>query len=135
MRVYSVFEPIGAASLAERREQTELVAEGFAVLAFAVPVLWLAWHRLWVALGGLVTVVIAGAGLLWAVEAPAEVWSIGAWAVAFLTGQEAAGLRRADLERRGYREVAVVSGATREDCEVRYFAGRADIPTALVKRA
>ena len=47
MAIYVVMEP-PAATEAEAIERAVLVRDGFAVLAFLVPPLWLFWHRLWI---------------------------------------------------------------------------------------
>ncbi|MET0597144.1 MAG: DUF2628 domain-containing protein [Mesorhizobium sp.] len=107
------------------------VRDGFAFLAFFLPVLWLLWHRLWVeAVAALVlTVGIALAGnLVGFVGAP-----LLSLLVSIYFGLEAGALRISGLRRRGWREAAVVEADSREDAETRYLmeqtaAGAAAVP-------
>lgn len=98
-----------------------MVRDGFHVLAFLLPVVWMLWHRLWIealvaaavtlGLGALVN--YAGAG------------AAGAWAsllVSLFIGLEAPSARLAALRRRGWRDWGVVEAADAGEAETRYLA-------------
>lgn len=101
-----------------------LVKEGFSWPALFVPVLWAAWHFLWL---GLVLYLVVG----FALAAAATVLELGdeaelllALAYAVLVAAHANDWRRRSLARQGYRFDAVVAARNRAEAEQRYFAGR-----------
>ncbi len=104
----------------ERDKDAVLVRDGFHVLAFLVPYLWLLYHRLWfeAAIAVAVALLLGMAGSLMGFS--------GAPALSFLVsiyvGLEGPALRVSALHRRGWREWGVVEAETPEDAEVRYLA-------------
>jgi hypothetical protein len=129
MKTYTVFEPPASsgASVEQRLEAAVLVKDGFAWPAFLLPPLWLAWHRMWMALAIYVATLLLAAGLVWLLglgDAAMTVIVLGAALVLGLEGNE---LRRSVLTARGYAETGIVTGASLEDCELRHFGGT---PTA-----
>lgn len=102
-------------------QETRFVKEGFAWGAFVFSGIWALWHRMWLALAVIVVGSI-GLGLLeeFLEVGPALSAALGlAWSL--LIGFEANDWRRRALERRGYAEVGVVSGASIVDAERRFF--------------
>ena len=107
----------------ERALATSFVRDGFSWPAFLLGPAWLAWKRLWVPLG-----VYAVIMMLVLLVLNASGYGGGALAWVFLVagvllGCEAANLLRNRLQQAGYRETAIVSGASLAECELRFFAG------------
>jgi hypothetical protein len=100
-----------------------LVREGFSWLAFLFNVLWLLWHRLWLAaLGYLVLAVLVGALL-----PGGGVGFAAGLALQFLLGAHANDLRRWALARRGYAQAHVVAERDQDAALARLLAQRPDL--------
>ena len=122
MVTYTVHEREDASgNIAERADGVVFVREGFAWLALFVPVLWLAYYRMWIVLAGFVGVLaamqigLAAAGL----ADDAAAWATIALSLVFAF--QANDLRRWSLARRGYRFAGPVTGSSRADCEAQFF--------------
>ncbi len=121
MRIYSVMLSATAAAKADndptrKAQAIRLVKEGFSWPAFFLGPLWLLWHRLW---RPLVIVMIV---LLAMSAAPPLVQSLASLAISLILGFEGNGLLRTGLERRGWREIAVIVAASRDEAELRLAA-------------
>ena len=93
--------------------------DGFSLLAFLVPPLWLLWHRLWIEAALAVAALVLAAGLPkltgFAVAAP-----LLSLLVSIYVGLEGNALRIAALRRRGWREWGVVEAGNLDDAETHY---------------
>jgi hypothetical protein len=122
MSVYTVHEPpMHAAGALADAERFVFVRDGFSFWAFIAAPLWMLWHRMWLVLVGyvlLTMIVLAALAVLGA--SPAAFVVVGL-SIALLVGLEANTLRRLTLRRRGWRNVAIVSGHDVEDAEQRFF--------------
>lgn len=98
-----------------------LVRDGFHIFGFIVPVVWLAFNRLWLETLAVVAagMVIGGVGSWLGIGPAATVASV---LLAAFIGLEGAALRVAALRRRGWREWGVVEADNAEDAETRYLA-------------
>lgn len=120
MASYVVMEPPVANSDDAGRERAVLVRDGFHVLAFLVPALWLLWHRLWIEALAVVAVTMALSGF-------GSVLGLGnaAPALAFLVslyvGLEGPALRLAAYRRRGWRAWGMVEAGDAAEAEIRYL--------------
>ncbi|WP_439816377.1 DUF2628 domain-containing protein [Zavarzinia sp. CC-PAN008] len=116
-RVYSVH-----ASPAAAPEDWVLVPEGFSWGAFVFSWMWLAYRRLWLALGLFLGVLVAIglARVLTGFDAGTHATLVLA-AMVFL-GLEGNDLRRARLEARGWRELGVVGARSLDEAEVAMLA-------------
>ncbi|MEQ1940997.1 DUF2628 domain-containing protein [Mesorhizobium sp. VNQ89] len=121
MAIYVVMEPPGA-SEDEAAERAVMVRDGFSLIAFILPLVWLLWHRLWIeafvafvasvvlmALGETTGFAFAGAAL--------------SLLVSLFVALEGPALRIAALRRRGWCEWGVVEGDSAAEAEIRYLAG------------
>jgi Protein of unknown function (DUF2628) len=120
--LYSVYEPPGAArDPEERAEALVFVKEGFSWPALLVPGLWLLYRRMWIELIAFLFFL----GLLAWVFGPSDQghallgWTSVVLIVLFAF--EANDLRRATLERRGYKQVGTAGGSGRDDAELAFF--------------
>lgn len=117
MASFVVLEPVDARG----PEDAVFVRDGFSFLAFLVPVIWLAFHRVWVAAGvALVLSLVIGFGA-------SAIGLGGAGNVLLLLlsvyfGLEGNALRIAALRRRGHADRGVVEAADMAEAELRYFA-------------
>jgi hypothetical protein len=122
MSVYTVHEPpLRAGADAPDVERFAFVRDGFSWWAFLFAPLWMLRHRMWLVLIGYV--VVAGA-----IEIPVRLSGAPAIAASLigilldlLVGFEASTLRRFTLNRRGWKNLGVVSGDDLEDAERRFF--------------
>ena len=122
MSVYTVHEPpLRAGAAASDVERFAFVRDGFSWWAFLFAPLWMLRHRMWLVLIGYV--VVAGA-----IEIPVKMSGAPALATSLigvllglLVGLEAGTLRRFTLNRRGWKNLGVVSGDDLEDAERRFF--------------
>ncbi|MBL8579797.1 MAG: DUF2628 domain-containing protein [Mesorhizobium sp.] len=128
MAIYVVMEPPGA-NEEDAAERAVIVRDGFSLIAFILPLVWLLWHRLWIegivafvasvvlmALGETTGFALAGAGL--------------SLLVSLFVALEGPALRIAALRRRGWREWGAVEGDSAADAEIRYLAGEDEEPDA-----
>jgi hypothetical protein len=120
MASYVIMEPLPGASGQIARDPV-FIRDGFALLAFLVPLIWLLWHRLWIeaALVLGVTLLLGGLGEYGGAGLLATLLSI---LVSVYVGLEGAALRIAALRRRGWRDAGVVEADSVADAETRYFA-------------
>jgi hypothetical protein len=122
MSVYTVHEPPRRAGTAATDvERFAFVRDGFSWWAFLFAPLWMLRHRMWLVLIGYV--VVAGA-----IEAPVKLSgapgltaSVIGLLLGLLVGLEAGTLRRFTLNRRGWKNLGVVSGDDLEGAERRFF--------------
>ena len=119
MATVSVYQPSGGTP-----DELLLAKEGPSFFALALPPVFLAWNRLWLALAAylcieVLFVILARTGS----SSLSAVLSFLPGLFLFVHGRE---LVRNRLERQGWREIAVVSGDTEADAEIRFFnAGEA----------
>jgi hypothetical protein len=121
MPVYTVHAPVATNAGVAAADRFAFVRDGFHFWAALTGGLWLAWHRLWLALLGWILLLVAvdvGLSALGAGE------SAIFWAnvlVALLMGFEAASLRRWTLSRRNWRQLDIVVADDEESAERRFF--------------
>jgi hypothetical protein len=118
MASYVVMEPPESRDAAR---DAVLVRDGFHVLAFIFPFLWLFFHRLW--LEGLA--VLLAAILIGVASSTVLANNAGAVLsilVSIYVGLEGSAIRIASLRRRGWREWGVVEADHFDDAETRYLA-------------
>ena len=121
MPVYTVHAPVSSGVDLSATDKFEFVRDGFHFWAAVAGVVWLAWHRLWLALIGWIVVMVGvDVGL-----AALGVGRGGIFAVdlllALLMGFEAASLRRWTLSRRKWRQLDIVVADDEETAERRFF--------------
>lgn len=123
MASFVIMEPPAKAGR-NAAEGTLFVRDGFSLLAFFMPFLWLLFHRLWfeAVLVVAAAVALGLAGDYWNLAGTAAVLSL---LVSALVGLEGNNWRIAALRRRGYAEKGVIEADSREEAEIRYFAGGA----------
>jgi len=121
MPVYTVHAPATDGVDPRATDKFAFVRDGFHVWAALLGVVWLAWHRLWLALIGWIILLAAldigmtrlGAGR------PAVFLANGL--IALLMGFEAASIKRWTLSRRHWRQLDIVVAADEEAAERRFF--------------
>jgi hypothetical protein len=121
MPVYTVHAPILAGADVRATDRFTFVRDGFHFWAFVLGPIWLASHRLWLALIGWIVVIAAidfamtalGLGTMAALSANLL--------LALLLGFEAASLQRWTLSRRNWRQLDIVVADDEESAERRFF--------------
>jgi len=121
MPVYTVHAPVTSGVDFAAADRFVFVRDGFHFWAALLGVVWLAWHRLWLALLGWILLVSAidiglvklglGGGTILLVDI----------LLALLLGFEAASLERWTLSRRNWRQLDVVVADDEEAAERRVF--------------
>ena len=121
MPVYTVHAPVANGADLAATDKFVFVRDGFHFWAAVASVIWLLWHRLWLALIGWIVLMVAiqfgmsalGAsrGTIFAVDV----------LIAILMGFEAASLRRWTLSRRKWRQLDIVVADDEESAEHRFF--------------
>jgi hypothetical protein len=120
---YTVHEPHPIAEdIDERATRLVFIKEGFALFAFVMPVLWLLFNRLWLALilFLVVTVAVVGGVTYAGGNATAAAWA--SFILNLLFGFEARNIHRGVLSRKGYQLVGVVTGRDLEAAERRFLS-------------
>jgi hypothetical protein len=104
------------------------VRDGFSLLAFLLPPLWLLWHRLWIEAALAVAALVLAAGLPkltgFAVATPL-LWLL----VSVFVGLEGNALRIAALRRRGWQEWGVVEARNLDDADTHYAVETVGVDT------
>lgn len=133
MRFYTIHER--PARTAGGDAEVLAIASGFRWWAAILPMVWLAWHRLWLGLALYILFSLA-LGIAFALGDIAEpaATAIGL-AVSLLIGFSAADFWRWTLERRGWRLVAVLRAEAGADAEELYIRHRGAPKTASVAPA
>jgi hypothetical protein len=122
MAVYTVHAPAGyGVDVRARPDQFVFVRDGFYFWAFVLSILWLVWHRLWLALLGYLALTLAVEVALWSFGAGAGTRFVVMGLIALLLGLEAGSLRRWKLSRRKWRQIDVVVADSEEAAERRFF--------------
>src|SRR5687768_7411566 len=123
MRTYTVHQkPFWATR--EGRDLSEgvvVLADRFNWFAFLLPVVWAAWHRLWLVLVGVIVLGAAVEGGAYALGYDAVASGIVSAALALWLGFEANDLRRWTLRRNGWRDLGILVAASHDDAERRFF--------------
>ncbi len=124
MIVFTVHEPPNPPTdRIDRAEKLEFVRDGFTPLAAAIPPLWLALNKLWVALLIYALVATAISLVLKSVGVDPSLITLINLAANIVIGFEADSIKRWTLGRRGWDEVGTVTGKNRAECERRFFEG------------
>jgi Protein of unknown function (DUF2628) len=121
MPVYTVHAPVISNANGRVTDRFVFVRDGFHFWAALLGVVWLAWHRLWLALIGWIV-------LMAVIDIAMVRLGVGAMAVlladlllALLLGFEAASLERWTLSRRNWRQLDIVVADDEEQAERRFF--------------
>jgi hypothetical protein len=119
----------------EKREageyDAEVVRDGFSLLAFLFPLIWLLWFRLWIEAVAYVVLALALVGLGWLLGL-GDMAGLLALPLNILAGLEASTLRQRGLRRRGWEEWGPVEAGDSREALTRYLAeaGHLDAETA-----
>ena len=121
MPVYTVHAPVTDNVDFRATDRFTFVRDGFHVWAAFLGVVWLAWHRLWLALIGWIVLMTAiDVGMVRLGISGAAVFLVDAL-LALLLGFEAASLQRWTLSRRNWHQLDIVVADDEEAAERRFF--------------
>ena len=121
MPVYTVHAPVANGADLAAADKFVFVRDGFHFWAALASVVWLVWHRLWLALIGWVAVTVGIGFALGALGAGSREILVADILIAILTGLEAATLQRWTLSRRKWRQLDIVVADNEEAAERRFF--------------
>src|SRR6476619_3999639 len=121
MPVYTVHAPVGSNADLATTDQITFVRDGFHFWAAVFSVIWLAWHRHWLALLGWTWLIVAAdVGLARLGVGRGTILMVDV-VLALLLGFEAASLKRWTLSRRKWRQLDIVVADDEETAERRFF--------------
>jgi uncharacterized protein DUF2628 len=121
MPIYTVHAPVAASMDVRATDRFTFVRDGFHFWAFALGFVWLAWHRLWLALIGWVVAIVVIDGALTLLGAGGiTIFGVNV-ALSLLLGFEAATLQRWTLSRGNWRQLDIVVADDEESAERRFF--------------
>jgi hypothetical protein len=121
MPVYTVHAPVKADAGFRATDRFAFVRDGFHFWAFVLGPVWLAWHRLWLALIGWIVVIAAIDVGMMALGTGRPAVFVANLLLALLLGFEAASLQRWTLSRRYWRQLDIVVADDEETAERRFF--------------
>ena len=121
MPVYTVHAPVANGADLTATDRFVFVRDGFHFWAAVAGVIWLLWHRLWLALIGWIVLMIAIQFGLAALGASRGTILLVDILLSILMGLEAASLRRWTLSRRKWRQLDIVVADDEEAAEHRFF--------------
>ena len=120
--VFTIHEPPNPpADRIDRAEAMVFIADGFSWGAAFMAPLWLAAHKLWVALGAYLAVAGALSLGLTAVGINAAWIVVALLALNVWLGFEASEIQRQSLSANGWGDAGSVSGRNQSECERRFF--------------
>ena len=121
MPVYTVHAPLTHEVGIAETDRFAFVRDGFHFWAFMLGLVWLAWHRLWLALiGWIVLLVVLDIGVMRLGAGGTAILWINTL-IALLVGFEAGSLWRWTLSRCGWRQLDIVVADDEELAERRFF--------------
>ncbi|WP_027581381.1 DUF2628 domain-containing protein [Bradyrhizobium sp. Ai1a-2] len=121
MPVYTVHAPVGNSADLAATDKFTFVRDGFHFWAAVASVIWLAWHRLWLALiGWVVLIAVIDYGLAKLGIGRGTILAVNV-VLALLLGFEAASLKRWTLSRGRWRQLDIVVADDEESAERRFF--------------
>jgi len=121
MPVYTVHAPVANNMDFRATDGFTFVRDGFYVWAAILSVVWLAWHRLWLALIGWIVLLTALDIAMVRLGVAQEVIFLVDGLLALLLGFEAASLKGWTLSRRKWRQLDIVVADDEEAAERRFF--------------
>lgn len=122
MTVYTVHAPASyGIDVRTAPEKLVFVRDGFYVWAFVAAILWLIWHRLWLALLGYIALTVVAEIAMSAAGVGSGARFLVMAVIALLVGLEAGSLRRWKLSRRKWRQLDVIVADSEEAAERRFF--------------
>jgi hypothetical protein len=121
MPIYTVHAPVTSGADLAATDRFTFVRDGFHFWAAVAGLIWLAWHRLWLALlGWIVLLAAVDFGLAALGVRSGSIFVVNAL-LALLLGFEAASLQRWTLSRRKWRQLDIVVADDEESAERRFF--------------
>ena len=121
MPVYTVHAPVTNGADVAATDRFAFVRDGFHFWAAVLGPVWLAWHRLWLALiGWIVLMAVIDVAMVRLGVASGAIFLAGVL-LALLLGFEAASLKRWTLSRRNWRQLDIVVADDEEAAERRFF--------------
>jgi hypothetical protein len=121
MPVYTVHAPTADGADLRATDQFAFVRDGFHVWAALLGGVWLAWHRLWLALIGWIILMAATDVALTRLGAGRPAVFLANGVIALLMGLEASSIKRWTLSRRNWRQLDIVVADGEEAAERRFF--------------
>lgn len=123
MAVYTVHAPASyyGADVRTVPDKLVFVRDGFYFWAFAAAIIWLIWHRLWLALVSYIALTVVAEIAMSAAGIGSGARFLVMAVIALLVGLEAGSLRRWKLSRRKWRQLDIVVADSEEAAERRFF--------------
>ena len=122
MKTYTVhYRPESGVSMTGLAGDAVLIKDGFSWPAFAVPFVWFIYNRMWIVLAIYVAIEMVLATLAGGLGLPDGLVMVGSLAINLIIGFQGNDLLRWSLERRRYKQHAVVAASSLVEAEHRFF--------------
>jgi hypothetical protein len=123
MAVYTVHAPASyyATDVRTTPDKLVFVRDGFYFWAFVAAIVWLIWHRLWLALLGYLAISVIAEIVMSMLRIGSGTRLVVMVVFALLVGLEAGSLRRWKLSRGKWRQLDIVVADSEEAAERRFF--------------
>ncbi|GLH77585.1 hypothetical protein SSBR45G_24930 [Bradyrhizobium sp. SSBR45G] len=121
MPVYTVHAPLAAGVDLRSTDRFVFIRDGFHLWAAVLGAVWLAWHRLWLALLGWVVLMMVVDVVLARIGIGAGTIAVVDLLLSILLGLEASSLKRWSYSRGNWRELDVVVADDLDAAERRFF--------------
>jgi hypothetical protein len=122
MAIYTVHAPASyGTDVRTTDDKVVFVRDGFYFWAFVAALIWLIWHRLWLALFAYIAISVAAEIVFKWIGLGIAARFVVMIVFALLMGFEAGTLRRWKLSRGKWRQLAVISARNEEEAEQRFF--------------
>ncbi len=119
---YMVYEPRETQKdLVARADEVVFVRDGFSFWAMVLPIFWMIYHRMWLALAGFVVTFLSLVLLGELFGAAPENDGFLFLGLSVIFSFLANDIRRIYLERHDYRLVGSLAGFSQTECERRFF--------------
>lgn len=114
----------GGEPTARALEKTVFVRDTFSIVALVFPIVWLFWHRLWIA--GCCALALFIAVSVFAGENVVLFWLLFAFniSLSLLVALEGPALRMAALRFSGYRDLGIVEAENLEQAQLKWALGQ-----------
>jgi hypothetical protein len=116
------------------QSEAVIVRDAFSVFALIVPVVWLLWHRMWLAALLAFSLLVFGVVAAWYFAMPPIALALDLLVSAYVA-LEGPALRVSLLQLAGWREAGVVAAPDRNEAEMRLLAGLSDQQVTMVTQA
>ncbi|MEN2494413.1 MAG: hypothetical protein TECD_00311 [Hyphomicrobiaceae bacterium hypho_1] len=106
----------------KRADELVFVKDGFSLLAILLPPIWMLINRLWLIFAGYISSIFILCLFIIILDISSFLLAYFVFGLNLIIGFEADSLVRWTLNRRGWKQIAHITGLTIEECERRFYS-------------